>query len=523
LAPLSLVDLEKTSVRTRWSHPGGAWLTAAKPFPLYINSLVARGDRNVVVAGSSGERRAFFVGVPAAGAGEQPSLAAFSVERGGAIKPAWTCRLPAGSRGLEVEASRAGTDRETAALISFETPQASGTLAAVGANLELAGGERSLPEESSWGPLIAARLAKEEAPSVIAMAGCRTVAALACREGKPRELWRRPGAGPLAAADFDGDGKKEVAALSWEPSGEGNATVFRAGGGILWATPLHGFPGPLEPWNFGTLTCLACGRFTGAEHEDLLVFARRSTMHSDEGFLLDGKSGKIVWHLDHVLDRGEEMGFGGTPVAVLDHDGDGAEDIHSLYPVNYTIVRGNDGKQLLGRSAADDGVFQGIWAAYATPVLFCFNAKESPDLLWSGGYCLGMTDLEGKARWALTPAQNGYPVDFDGSGKHVIGALNGDKLSAYEPDRGKLLWQLPLGAKCEGAVAADIDGDGAEEMVVFQGARLRSLGARGGAPVLKWELELPAAIRDVILADIDGDSKLEVVALAADGFLYGIE
>ena len=65
--------------------------------------------------------------------------------------------------------------------------------------------------------------------------------------------------------------------------------------GRKWARPIAGFPGPHPDWNFGGVTRWWTGRFTARDRADVWVSARRGTMHSDEGFLLDGRDGKLLW------------------------------------------------------------------------------------------------------------------------------------------------------------------------------------------------------------------------------------
>jgi hypothetical protein len=383
--------------------------------------------------------------------------------------------------------------------------------------------QRALPESARWGNLIAADLDGDGTVSVVSIAGNREVVALRAVGGETTVRWRHPGAGTVAAADFDGDGAKEVAMLGWEPSGEGNATVVEGTGTLLWRRPIAGFPGPLEPWNFGTLTTLAAGRLSGADHDDLLVFARRSTMHSDEGHAFSGPDGQLLWSRTSASDGERDWGFGGTPVALHDTDADGAEDIISLYPVNLTIVSGKDGKQLVGRSAAGDSIFPGIWAAYGEPTVFDHDRDGTPELTWNGGYCLGMTDLAGSTLWATTPAAVGVPCDADGDGAWEIASPLASQLRWFEPLKGETRWTLDLPGPASQVAAADVDGDRVEEAVLACGKWLIAAHALAGAPSVLWQLECSASIAEFVLADTDADGALEAVLRGADGLLYGVD
>ncbi|MFH1742513.1 MAG: VCBS repeat-containing protein [bacterium] len=531
-ARLQMLNYETGKAAIRWTHPSGAWVTAEKTYPLFINSTVARGNKNVVITDLGQGERAFYISIPADENTEQPVLQTFRMKNTGGIESLWNCKGAANSRALNVEATRENKTGEIETLLSFQTSRTEGVVDLQGVNGEIIGQERTRPEFGNWGSLIAAQFEKNKPATVISACGNREVVALSLANDSPHEIWRQWGAGPLIASDFNGDNVREIAMLGWQPSGEGNITVCNIDGTVLWKTPVQGFPGPLEPWNFGTLTYLAAGEFTGTDHDDLLVFARRSTMHSDEGFLLDGAKGNLVWHRDHAFDGTVTWGFGGTPVAVFDHDGDGVEDIYSLYPVNYTVVKGQDGTQIIGRSAAGDDIFPGIWAAYCTPVSFDFNHDNTPELLWCSNYVLGVTNLEGSTLWGISSKQqsddgeytlaNAYPVDWRGSGEYSIAALGGEMLHSYEPEKGQLQWRFPLSGKAKSGVVGDLNGDGRDEIVVVHGENLSCVGIQDDGPKLLWNLSFPEAVQEAICADIDSDGKLEIVVLTSHGFLYGL-
>ncbi|MEW6749739.1 MAG: hypothetical protein AB1505_02025 [Candidatus Latescibacterota bacterium] len=549
-SPLRVLNLDGGWVVERWAHPRGAWALGARPYPLYMNSNVAHGEKNLCVTDLGAQGRGFFLIEPAAGPGaEGPRLCAFRMSPAGQVESLWTLTGPPDAKSFEVLGARRGEADGPETLVRFRTA------AAEPAALGLDGGtarplawERILPERPAGGAgdPIAADLDGEGHVTVVSLAANRDVVALTPPKAPPASgsappdagasaaprapagsgiaapmlRWRRPGTGPLCAADFDGDGHPEVAFLSWDVSGQGTAEVVAATGRTRWRAIVHGFPGPLEPWNFGTLTGLAAGRFTGGEHDDLIVFSRRSTMHSDEGHAFRGPDGAGLWSRAESFDGTTTWGFGGAPVAVHDVDGDGAEDIVSLYPVNLTVVSGRDGAQLAGRSAASDDIFPGIWAAYAIPFLFDFEGTGAPALVWNGGYCLGITDLAGNTRWASTPAATGYPTRVGGAW-HLASTCEAT-LRWMGPADGTIRWSLPLPAAAGPAAVADVDGDGTEEVIVACGDRLVAAHVKDGSPALLWNLRAPAPILGLILADTDGDGLLEVVLSCGDGFLYGV-
>ncbi|MBM3500171.1 MAG: hypothetical protein FJX74_16060 [Armatimonadetes bacterium] len=513
-ARLSILNLVDGRTRERAAIPDGAWVTMPNRYPLNINSLVAHAERNVVTVDQEDGRRGV-VWVRAEGDG--CALECRTLAPDDELQLQWKLGLA-----VAPSAVRAAGRQEEGLLIGVQVGHDIAARLAACQARPLAW-SRTRPERARWGNLIAADLDGDERVSVVTTTANREVAALGFRDGEPTERWRHRGAGTLAAGDFDGDGAKEAAMLGWEPSGEGNVTVIDGSGERQWRAPIAGFPGPLEPWNFGTLTTLAVGRLGGATHDDMLVFARRSTMHSDEGHALNGRDGSPLWRRPTVSDGAQEGGFGGVPVALYDVDGDGGADAINLYPVNLSVVSGRDGAQLVGRSAAGDSIFPGIWAAYSEPTLFDYTGDGAPELTWNGQYCLGMTNLQGDTLWAKTPPATGFPCDADGDGRWEMASAQGTTLRWLDPTTGDERWTLPLPGTAGAFAIADVDGDGAEETLVACGQRLVAASAPEGRPRVLWELEAPAGIEEFILADTNADDRLEAVLQCADGVLRGVK
>lgn len=80
-------------------------------------------------------------------------------------------------------------------------------------------------------------------------------------------------------------------------------------------------------------------------------------MHSDVGFLLDGRDGHQIWECDGVMipkGNPEEdiRGHGGDRVAAADLDGDGLDELVCAYPDRVYIVKGWWGYPVTIRSTA---------------------------------------------------------------------------------------------------------------------------------------------------------------------------
>ena len=528
---LSLLSYRGGALTERWTHAEGAWVTAAHRFPLFINSTVAGGNHNVVVNKFGADGQEFYIQSPPSSR-SGPLLQAFLVSAEGNIEPTWTCRAAVGAERFSMASRQPSSEPPRSRLMSLHTSVAGEDVSFQGVRGKIRGAVRTAPErQENWrgGYLIAARLGGDPHCSIAAVAGNRDVVCLSATENKPTIRWRGDGGGPLLAADFDGDGTSEIAMLGEASSGQGKVSLRNGDGTVGWSVDFPRFPGPFRPWNRSALTGLSCGRFTESDRDDLIVFTRRSTMQSDEGHCLSGRDGSLLWKQTTSFDGTRNWGFGGKPIASFDHDGDGNDDLYSLYPVNYTVSRGQDGHQLIGRSSAGEDILPGMWAAYATPTLFDFDEDRSPELVWAGPYCLGITDVAGETRWGINPRtefphslRGAYPVDWQGDGNFTLLAVTQGMLYSFDPVTGDRQWQFALPA-ADKALIGDLDGDGRDEAALICGERISGVSVENGQARIDWTIRLPDECVDAILADTDGDHKLELLVLTGAGLLFAIE
>jgi len=341
----------------------------------------------------------------------------------------------------------------------------------------------------------------------------------------------RPGG--LAAGDLDGDGRPEVL-LAEEDARTGAAALVAVGldGRTRWRHTFPGFDRGRPQWNWGGLTLWAPAHLTSKDRMDLYVMLRRSTMHSDVSYALDGRTGAVLWFGDQVPVAGQPTwGFGGAPVACADLEGTGLEQLVSLYPVCYYVVDGRRGEFVRTVDLAAQTVLPG-WAAYAVPVVADFLGNGSLQVYVPSPYVHGLLTPQGVAIWSAPAPANlaGSQVgDFDGDGRLEIarvfvptgsepgkiefldGATGKEKLPALSlPDpRGQAL------------LALDINGDGADELLLRASpGRLGAVTARGGQAALLWETALPAEPVWTIAAG-SGDA-LQVIVGCEDGSLLGL-
>jgi poly-gamma-glutamate capsule biosynthesis protein CapA/YwtB (metallophosphatase superfamily) len=155
-----------------------------------------------------------------------------------------------------------------------------------------------------------------------------------------------------------------------------------------------------------------------------------------------------------------------------------------------------------------------------------------------------VADLDGEGRaQVLAGAENVYVLTGDGRlfwrypttgfvNHLAVGAANSDGrrptvVTTGYPDpsvltftgNGELLWRYPAGSSPTDVVAADVEGDGAAEVLVgLMDGRICLLGSDGS---LRWEYQAEDTVNDLALADVDGDGVKELVAATGDYFSSG--
>ena len=160
---------------------------------------------------------------------------------------------------------------------------------------------------------VIARLAAGECPTVVVQGNCDQLFAFQpSREGPSgRTAARVPGhgistgsgrlgggasLGGVVLADLLGDGTLATLAATTAADGHARLVAYGPAHQVLWGHDFDDLPGAAPEWNIGGLTLWFAGRFTDPHRDDVLVNIRRSTMHSDETFLLDGRTGRELWH-----------------------------------------------------------------------------------------------------------------------------------------------------------------------------------------------------------------------------------
>jgi outer membrane protein assembly factor BamB len=260
----------------------------------------------------------------------------------------------------------------------------------------------------------------------------------------------------------------------------------------------------------------------------------RSKMHSEETFLLSSQDGHVVWHRDKQISK---RAVGGNSFAVADYDGDGLDDLASLWPSILYTLKGSTGQDILAMDAKWKQVYaKQVYFGHAVAGDFLNEGK--PALYFSGQLMTGVIRLDGTLVWfdALDKSPAYLPSfgDFDGDGRaDAVGVGYEDGVRCYDLASGKVKWQMPNpGGDFEsfkihndavkGTASADLDGDGRDEALVVIDKTLYCLGAprEGSAGELRWKVEFPAVIGPPSVVALDKEGHVSILVVGSDGYVY---
>jgi hypothetical protein len=563
---LSVLSFKNGRLATRWRQASAAFQTQpVQDFPPNVNSGAGTG-RLTLLAGpvAPGGRPVFFTRRlvnPVSGLVE---LTAWQADGRGGIVRAGSLTGPY----LEAVATQPAGSGEPGILIRAQVPgDGKASLRCAGAAAQpLLSRRVGAPTSTA----VVGRLKPGAPPTVVVQGACETVEAFRVnptptlpfvRGGK--RIWRATGRGicvgdvkqgggapfgGVVLADLRGDGNLAALYASYGKGGCARLVAAAPDGKELWHHDFERFPGAPPVWNVGGLTMWFAGHFTDARRCDVMVSLRRSTMHSDETFLLDGRDGKEIWHRTEGGDAlGTRRGCGGAWAAVCDYDGDGLDDAVCLYPDVVFVMRGADGKLLLDKHTS---VVFGSSTYYALPVVMDFLGNGKRQMLYGAcSYMLALLDMGAGVLWKEGPS-SGTPAvlpgigDADGDGRLELlspghGKTPGtgeQEFRCYDAATGRLKWTLRLPGSCfspnggfysgtpTATATADLDSDGREECVFAAGSTLYAVGANrdGTAGEVKWKFEMPGSLGPPVIADTTGSGRPEIVVVCGDGYVYGI-
>ena len=418
---LSIIGFKNGLVVRRWELEDGAFQARIiTDFPTTVqNSSTTRGWTVLVETPEAGGMPVFFtrkVLDPRTGATE---LVAWQADKTRTVRRVGSLVGPH----LDALVADPGMNKAKTILVRAEAPDdRPAQVESRGAWVQpIYSGRSGVPTSTA----VVARLESGSPPTIVAQGTRETLHAFRLNSAgsamEPR--WHahgrgmRPGvknAGGVALADLRGDGKLAVLAATVGDNGCARLVAVDSAGKELWAHDFDRFPGEQSSLNVGGLLFWFPGRFNDPHRDDVLVSLARAQTHSEESFLLDGRTGTELWHrtVGSHFGPGPEKAraFGGGWMAILDHDGDGLDDILTMFPDGILVVQGSTGKTLLDRSTNGrywKGVFDGEWTFMAIPVVADFQGNgQAPDALWLFDVSPGATGHGGKCHLAGKTAKH---------------------------------------------------------------------------------------------------------------------
>ncbi len=218
------------------------------------------------------------------------------------------------------------------------------------------------------------------------------------------------------------------------------------------------------------------------------------------GNLIDSE-GNVVWTAD---DADGQRHTGAFPV---DLDGDGLQEI-----VSGGVLFSYDGVRLW-----DDGTGLYGWTAVAD-----LDGDGVPEIIKSEHrYRVVTYDLYGNQIWEfdLEDGDSGGPptvADFDGDGQPEIGVASRYLYRVLEGD-GSVLWSVETQEYSSGFTGSsvfDFEGDGAAEVVYADERVLWIFDGATGAVELEWDMhDSGTKLEYPVVADVDGDGATEIVVV----------
>ncbi len=529
----------------RWTCPLGHFCDRPlDQLPLEVASGAADGLRTAVLGDVDGDGRMdLFVSEPAPdGAGEVLKACSLAADEAGRTQ--WRLIAPPGMALQAVAVADVGGQRR--ALVQFKGRSAAGQ------SLSLAGSRGVLHQwgRQSYTPAgtpVVADLEGDGTVEVVVQAGTEEILcleALAGGTGAPRPRWQVPGYGQtnnapyhwgVVAADVDGDHELEVLAAREAASGSASLTAVAADGRLRWQTEFPGFDGSMPVWNFSGLSYWNVGHYTAPDRLGVFASLRRGKIGSEVGYMLEGSTGQIRWESRgySLPADGSGRSLGGHPSASGDLDGDGLDEIVVMWPDRLHVVDGASGapqvvRQAYSYAAGIKPIFasQGF-VGYAFPAIVDLVGDAAPELLWGHcGYVTGLLTAAGECIWQTPYANNTevqslmVPGDADGDGDLELVASLRTGVHLLDPGDGAVLQALSeLGPATTDLVAGDVDGDGRDEFLFAQYARIYCLGLGSGGFQVEWSLDLGGSSSDLALADVSGDGRLDLVVCTADGYV----
>jgi outer membrane protein assembly factor BamB len=303
---------------------------------------------------------------------------------------------------------------------------------------------------------------------------------------------------PPCLGDVDADGRLEVVTATFD----GHVYALRgSSGSILWTYSAPDI-GP---------TALCLNDVDGDGRLEVVF----STGTSSAVYALNAGDGSLLWR--HPIPGGL---YASAP-AVADVNADGEpEVVVGSMDYNLYILEGTDG------SVADTFASGGeIWYS---PTIGDVNADGRKDIVFSATDNL-MYAVDGgrdSLHWSCPSGGLDRPWfalgDVDGDGRPEVVSVLGGYARALNGEDGSTEWSFPALVAWSAPVIADVNGDGALE-VVFGDDDCSVCALRGSDGTLLWSFPIDGYASEPALGDIDSDGQVEVVVGCYEGWLYALD
>ncbi|MGD9634358.1 MAG: FG-GAP repeat domain-containing protein, partial [Pirellulales bacterium] len=272
-----------------------------------------------------------------------------------------------------------------------------------------------------------------------------TGAAVECKHiaGRGQGGWYPGTLGPVLA-DLAGDGNRQIIVSDIGTDGCARLSVKNLDGEVIWQREFPDIPGVHNYYNVGGIVLWQVGHFRDSKKQDVLVTVQRSMLGTEETSLLSGTDGSLIWMRDKQISK---RAVGGNSFAVADYDGDGLDDVASLWPSIIYILKGTTGEDVLAMDAYWKQVYdKQVYFGQAVAGDFLNDGK--PSFFFSGRLMTGVIKTDGTLVWfdALDKSAPHLPSfgDFDGDGKiEMIGVGFDDGIRCYDLASGKINWRMP--------------------------------------------------------------------------------
>jgi len=352
--------------------------------------------------------------------------------------------------------------------------------------------------------------------------------------------------GGAVLADVLGNGTLATIGAKSSPDGCARLVAYDPQGNEIWHSDFAGFSGisPEHSYFYGGLALWFAGHFTDRNHEDLIVTLRRSTSHTEESFLINGRTGEKLWHrtVGSRSSINADRACGGTWMAITDLDGDGLDDAVCCFPDGILYIKGSNG-DILKDVSTRYTVFPSAWAMFAFPAVANLADGKRAILYCSPKQLTGVVSMDSKALWYVTDPTSTPGIysgigDIDGDGKlEVAGPGYGKEkgtteheFHCYDSVTGRLKWKLALPGRPDGfytnspvsPITCDIDSDGKDECIFGIGETLYAVSAdrSGTLGEIKWKVDFPARVGPASIVEVGG--KLRIIVSCEDGCVYGV-